>query len=659
MTGTSCDWCTPLPSRSAVDVVLSVVVAVVAYSVAHQALAANYRVAPAIEDLFVACTGRPGWMPDPNAVFALPQWTAFLERKIEYFPCDAIKGFRLFEVGITWDLQQYFHLALSTWFRFVGPTVNGFISFQSASYAITSVLAYLIFRLGLGRIIALACAAGFVSSSSHLAMAGLPIEYSKAPWALGVVLLCSVIVLRDTAGRPLRWAALTLGLVAGLGIGFKPDLIAIVPLAMLTPVLFVGPANRRGTSRKLTAALLVIAGVTVGGGAMLYRNFLAPTASLLPVQVLGGQDWQTESLHASSPLYDYAVTYDDSNVTWLINSYGQRVLGKTTISGFFSREMAEITARLVVDLWTTFPGDLVLRVMAATIRVLQLDGLSPYVAVAGLFLVFFRNRRHGWFVVFATAYLCAYVSLVFQRRHIFHLEFISWWLAGVVVQSIWLAAVEIVGAFREGRVASMLSDARARFLTPALGAALCLLLIGAGSWAVLIAARQYQQVRLIRLVEHYQQMPREKRGVTASPIGTGDVSLRIDGLSLQDREGGPDTAVSDYLVVSFRCRVPGAIGVKSKYLPPVADWSNWNRDFTLICADAGGESTLMMPIYQYGTAYRFDSLVISRVDAEALVSVSTMHSDPSVGIWLNLLLPNDWRARKWFETMKSPPAMPI
>ena len=642
-----------------VDAMLTGLVATVAYLVAHRALSANYRVAPAIEDLFAACTGRPGWVPNLALVYRLPEWTAFLDRKIAYFPCDAIKDIPLLEVGVTWDLQRYFHLVLSTWFRIIGPTVEGFITFQSASYAVTCALAFLIFRLGIGRVIAVACTAGFVWSSSHLSIAGLPIEYSKAPWVIGVVLLCAVIVLRDAAGKSVGWAALALGLVAGVGIGFKPDLIAVVPLAVLTPILFVGAMSARGFKRKAAAVLLVSVGVTIGGGSMLYRNFVAPAAgSLFPIQVLGGQDWQTESFHASSLLYDYGLTWDDSHVTWLINSYGHRVLGKTAISGFFSKEMQDVATRLLVDLWTTFPGDLVLRVMAATIRVVRLDGFSPYVALAGIFLVFVHSRRCGWFVLLSTVYLSSYVSLVFQRRHIFHLEFISWLLAGIVVQSLLATRETVMRAVCEGLEEGEIAAASARWMRPARDAAISLVLVAGAAWAVLAVAREYQQHQMIALVEHYQLMPEEPREIAVRPRGSGEVTVRIAGVSLEDRAVVGDVPTSDYIVAHFQCRSPGIFRVKSKYLPPVVDWNNWNRDFDVICADATGETTLMIPIYQYGADYRFDGLVMKQDDAVRLMSVATMRADPSVRLWLNLLVPSDWSTRRWFETMKSPPAMP-
>ena len=76
------------------------------------------------------CTGRPGWIPNPTTLKALPQWQAFIERKLEYFPCDSIAGVPLVEIGISWQRLEYFHRSLGLWFRIVGPTIDGFITFN-------------------------------------------------------------------------------------------------------------------------------------------------------------------------------------------------------------------------------------------------------------------------------------------------------------------------------------------------------------------------------------------------------------------------------------------------------------------------------------------------------------------------------------------------
>ena len=640
------------------DGALGAVVAVTAYVVAHAHLVATYRVAPAIEDLFAACGSQPGWMPNPTALQKMPEWTALLERQLAYFPCEVVAGLSPSEVGITWELQRYFHLVLANWFRIVGPTPDGFISFQSASYAITCVLAYAIFRLGLGRPVSLVCTAGFLWSASHLAAAGLPIEYAKAPWVLAILLLAGLVVKRSDADRDVRWLSLGLGLVAGVGIGFKPDVMALAPLAVFVPLLFAGTFRRDGRARKAAATALVLVGFAIGGGQMLAANFTAETGSLLPVQVLGGQDWQTESLHAESPLYDYGITWDDSYVTWMINSYGHRVLGTTRDSGFFSQEMQTVSTRMLQDMWQTFPGDLATRVLAAVYRVVRLNGFRRLMALTGLFLIFAYSRRDGWFVLLVTVYVSAYVSLVFQRRHVFHLEVIAWFYTGVVAQAALTAVATMWRAQQNGELLACLTSARA--LLPRAGAAgVRLAALAVGVWMVLTVARSVQQERLVSLVGHYLQVPADAREIEVRPRDTGEVTLRIAGLSLADRDAGPETVASDYLVTRFKCGAAGEIRVKSRYLPPLLDYENWNREYRLMCTASGEEATLMMPVYQYGLAYRFDGLVLSRADATTVVSASVMQAGTGVRLWPALLLPSDWPSRPWFARLRSPILMPL
>lgn len=645
--------------QRAIDAGLMGTIAVSAYLVAHNSLAATYRVAPALEDLMVACTGKPGWLPNPSALYVMPEWTALMERRIDRFPCELVQGLPLSEVGITWQLQEYFHLTLSTWFRIVGPVASGFLSFQSASYAVTCVMAYLIFRLGMGRLIALACTAGMVWSASHLGIVGLPIEYSKAPWVLAIVWLCGLMIRRDAAGQPIAWTAAALGLTTGVGIGFKPDVMATIPLAVATALVFVRRTPVGGLRRKAVATALVIAGLAVTGGPMLYRNFFAPTGSLLAVQMLGGQDFETEGLHASTPLYDYGLIYDDSHITWLINSYGHRVMGKTATAGFFSKQMQEMSTALLTDVWWTFPGDLALRVVAATIRVLRLNGLPWAVAAAGLFVVFAANRRAGWLAAFVTVYLCAYVSLVFQRRHFFHLEFLSWFYLGVLVESALTGAAALIGAWRAGEASRLIPATFAINRPGLLRASLAMLAIAGAATLMLTGGRAYQQGRVTDLVGHYQQRPREPRAVSVTDRGPGQVTLTVAGVSLRDRAPGVNATASDYVVLSLTCQSAGRVAVASKYLPPVVDYRNWNRHFDVVCAGPGTESTLMVPIYQYSPEFVFDGFVMAAVDAQAVRAAAVMNADTSVRLWLNLLIPADWRARSWYATLKMPPVMPI
>ena len=632
-----------LRSPAAVDAGTAVAVAIVGYVEAHRYLS-TFSVVPWIEDLLVPCTGRPGWIPAPDILKALPAWQAFLARQVEYFPCQALDGVPLVEVGAAWQQSEYFHRLLGAWFWLVGPTIDGFVTFQSMFHGATCGVAYLTFRLGLWRITSVACAAGLVWSSWHLTAVAMPIEYAKGPWVIAVVGLCGLLLRRDAGGQAVWPPALALGLATGIGMGFKTDLMAAVPLALFTAAVFVRRVPS-GPSRKLVATCCVLAGITVGSGWVMYRAVGVDRGSVLAVQFLGGMDWQTEATYAVSPNYDYGLAFDDSHITVLINTYANRVMGMAEPVHFYSRAMQDASVSLLRDLWTTFPGDLILRTIAATLRVIQLNGYGLPIAVAGLFVVLVRDLRAGWFVTFAVVYLSVYVSVVFQRRHFYHLEFISWGLAGVFAQA--LCMPHRVLSTRPG-VGSASPGITRRLVL----AGLSLAIVAGGGLVALTVARQFQQAAMIRLLEQYTQATREQHDLSRVQQSSGETLVRIAGISAAaDAAGHADEMRGDYAVITFGCRDDQPLRVASRYLPAGV---SWDRSFQVDCRGPGTTSTLMLPVYQYGSTWQFDGVMMSPTAVASLQTISAMPGNAGIGLWLPIQVSADWRNQSWFKTMRSP-----
>ncbi len=630
-------------SPIAIDAALALVVAVTAYLIAYRSLA-GFSVVPWVGDLLVPCTGRPGWVPNPEKLQALPQWQAFLSRQLEFFPCEALAGVPLVEIGNSWRQSEYFHRLLGLWFQLRGPAIDGFISFQSAFHAATCATAYLVFRLGLWRLVALGAAAGIAWSQWHLTAVAMPIEYAKAPWLLAAVGLCGLVLRRDAEGLSLWAPALALGLVTGIGIGFKTDLMAAVPLALMTTTLLVRRAPT-GPSRKGVATVCVLAGLALGGGNVIWRAFGAGQGSVLAVQFLGGMDWATERTHVVDPLYDYGLLFDDSHITVLINSYAQRVFGSAGPAYFYSSEMQRASGALLRELWATFPGDLVLRVMAATLRVMQLNGYGLVIATAGLFVIFVKDLRAGWLVTGAIVYLSAYVSLVFQRRHFYHLEFISWGLSAAVIQALCMPHLWLRTPARHERW----HGAGRRVL----GAAVSIAIVAFGAVAVLAVARSYQRAAVLTVIEDLAPASREDRGVRLAERPRGETLVQIDGISATDEDSAwpADHMRADYAAVVFECRDAAPIVVTAKFRPPAGAW---DRTYSVPCSAAATTSTLMLPIYQYGDTYRFDGLSMTSQARADLHSVAVVTPHHQARLWLPLRLPADWPARSWFATMRTP-----
>lgn len=618
------------------DLAVAAVLAIGSWLVASRALS-HLLAVPWIEDFLVPCTGRPGWTPDPVLVQARPEWASLLAGGLPQFPCSSIAGLPLVEVGASWRQVEYFHRALGLLYRLTGPTATTFASFQAMLFMASNMAIYGLFRLVTGRAIAIAGTVALMLSRWQLEALPFPIEYAKAPWMLAAMWLCGLLVLRSLDGRPVARTAFFAGVVAGIGTGFKPDVMAAIPMALAVALVFV--AGRRA---KVVALASVLAGVIVGAGPLVYRTWSTTSGSLLAVQFLGGQDSAAEAWFASTPYYDYGVSFDDSHITALLNSYGQRVLGTTTPFYFFSPDMQAASTRLLVELWSTFPGDLVLRAIAAAVRLLEFAAPGVIVATLGLTALFAMHRRAGWCAVFMGGYLAAYVSLVFQRRHFFHLEVIGWWLAAVLVQACWHVATS---TWRTERLPDL-----GRRITVAIAS---VIVVMASAWSVLAVARAYQQRVVTSAIAARLDAPFDARAYTAESRGEQSL-LRIAGVSA---DSGPapsaDAMRGDYLRIALSCRDAEPVNISLVYAEA---GRAWNRESRVPCA--GGESTFFAAVYQYGDAYRFEGVSVAHDQVAAVRSIGVVGRSAGIGAWPQLTLPAQWQHAVLHKVMRVPPVVP-
>ena len=182
----------------------------------------------------------------------------------------------------------------------------------------------------------------------------------------------------------------------------------------------------------------------------------------------------------------------------------------------------------------------------------------------------------------------------------------------------------------------------------------CALVGGVALWG----ARWFQHVTVRNLVQRYLALPRDPLVVASTLLPSGHILLRPEGLSLSDRAHEPEESTADYLVATFQCGDGAAISVRSQFAAPVVSYSNWNRDWQVPCAGPGTRSVLMIPVYQYAMRYAFEGLVVESPDASRLVAVEVLRPDPSVRLWLDLLVPADWHDRAWYESLRSPLRIP-
>ena len=611
---------------------------IVAYRYLDEGFDFSYR--DCSEDLLYPCVGRFGLTIKTAPLEASPQWQAFVQRRVNSLDCDAFRELPRVDAGHTWDLQRYLHATLSELFWLNGPHRSVFVGFLTFMFGLTVLACYGLFRLAVSPLIASLATLPMIFSDLHLRSAIHPSEYAKAPFILGSLFFLGLIVRRDLGLRGLISVSVAAGLTVGLGIGFKPDVLVCLPLAVVVIAAFAPPSS--GPRRRVLAIVTFLLAVSLSGWPMLKRHFFGEWGSLLPVQVLGGMDRNFGDYYARPSLYDYGLRFDDSHVTFLINSYNQRVHGSQAVVQFYSKEMQRAATLLLIDLDRLFPSDLLLRTWAGIVNVLKLSRFGVPAALAVVPVLFITNVRLGSCVAFLLLSAVGYVSLVFQPRHFFHLEWVPWWFAAVVVQQ----GVMLFG------VVSRKDDSRApahhrlyQWVMLRAHRILLLLVLVSALFCAFVLVRQHQQSRVAALVDVYGRATEERVATVATVGDDGSARVSPSGLGSAPH---PTPLVEDYLVLEVECRTTEDADIVGVYEQPTSP----RERMTVPCSTASRHWKLFWPVYQYPPSSRFEWFEWSSDAPIRITGIHRVNDLSHVPVLLKLAVPDDVGSRRWYQTLR-------
>ncbi len=377
-------------------------------------------------------------------------------------------------------------------------------------YLLTAVAAYALFRQAMGRILSALATLVFVASPSVLFILPNLRDFAKAPFFLFAMLWLLLIVVRRRGAGRFMGLAFLLGLTMGIGQGFRPDFLILLPISVFV-LLFADVRARRWRRRILLRATAI---------AIFLVTFVASAWPPLEEYRQSGESYHNVMVGFASvnnrPLgirpgsYEFVSSYLDSFVSATRQSYGERVCGFSDRDAPLGRETGNA---FILDVATTFPADMLTRAYAAVLWVLNgysLDyhrgkqihhlplGGIWYAAAALLILSRRSLARAGWLFALLL-FFSGYVSLQFHYRHCFHLGVIPLLVAGFLLNQAWRLCSASTDA-RRAAFRSVLppwqSAAGFRMLVFAAGAALVLV-------APLAAARAYQHLRLDSAKESY------------------------------------------------------------------------------------------------------------------------------------------------------------
>jgi hypothetical protein len=635
-----------------------------------------------------------GYVNPANA--QVPELTQFLAVQRDDFQCDA----RLAEAQpapIDPLQRAYRYLMTSvawTW------TLQGRVAWSALSplyglfFAATIVLLFAVFRQGMGTWLAVVLAVVIAVSPLHVAYLAQLRDYSKAPFVLALVLLAMRMILPPQPMRRAVRLAAVAGVVTGIGMGFRNDLLIAVPALLAALLLFVPQHEELRRWRRLAppAAYMAAFLLTLSPMWSIYR--VGGGNSSQHLVVLGLGEGFTEELGLDNGgLYNWLHDYRDEYAHALISGHATRRLAEKTFLRIYGPEYDRAAGDYLRQVALNFPADLVTRVYASTLRVLELPYQArlipphdqylklprrifvvrdrfqramapvwlPIVGVA-LFILTLIRVRLGLFAIGTVFYLSAYPAIQFGERHYFHLEFISWWALGFVAS---LCARAAVSMMRERRWPPSLRPPQGwrRGLTHA---GIITVLVAVVLAAPLAAVRRYQHRNLAELFNRYLAAPVEDSPL--QPVALGDGRVRFASTFPSDPSwpgGTSDVVVSELFVAEFG--------------GPSCDSLKFDAYFRYEAAEAQFDFTRHLPVqpplsvstplriyfpayfhrprvvggeHRLNTGYRFVGLDVPESGAGCVMRLARISDVTTLPLLFELRLPPNWERADLLQTIR-------
>lgn len=611
--------------------------------------------------------------PQPGTAVRIERLASFLSDGQQTFDCrDLPADAAELPVNIFQLAHRYLMLLCGLVWRVTGVSWPALRLVSGMLAGLTGGLLFLFFRAGMHRGVAVAATCVAVLSPLHLSHVPHLRDYAKAPF-FACMLLAMALVLRRGSGRPWTMAVMAAaGATLGIGFGMRTDVVLYLPL-VLVALLVIRPGfdRRELLTKGCSAAAAIVSFVIVA--APIARGYQSGD-NFAHVGMLGLTDSSRDWLRLNAPDYSFGYRYDDGYQATKIVAFADQRAELAAPFVLTSPEYATWGNRLYREILWTFPADILVRAWAAVFRVFSLPterydlGVSAW---AGPVLRTALTARDWvlspfgaidsavWLVAFVVAVAVVdlpvailiglvvivfpgLVSVQFQGRHVFHLEFLPYFMWGTTVAWVWSAV---------RRAHWPVADWRAI----AIRTAACVVTIAVVLVAPLAAARRYQVTQVGGLLDAYATAPRQPllqapvslpSGVTRLPIILPPLSRAhfIDTHVLNVRVGS-EACDSDMVTLTFR------------YLarPPFTDLTD---SVSLVVPQAPAILQHVFPVFTPGRrsatpdGFAFTGVDIASSETACVAGIDAYTTPEHLPLALEATIRPDRTRRQLYETLR-------
>jgi hypothetical protein len=493
-------------------------------------------------------------------------------------------------------------------------------------------------------------------------------DLNKAPFILAALLVIAWLVLRTPTRLRLCGVMAMLGLWLGIGYGFRPDILIVLPLLIAT-ILFFRPLPLRSTMADSMIASLVLLSSFVIAASPILLAFIGSNGGSCQWHwgLLGLSDIHTGILGLIPANYSWLNHYNDLIVWRSVESYGERVFSLPA-TGYCTPLYDQVSKALYLEIFRTFPADFMTRGVTAAWRVISPDLWNvslPKFFPSWNFFVDNRGFIHGalllsWVVlvlatlawnirvglilICAVAYISAYPAIQFDYRHYFHLAFLTLLPLGVAVG--WMYSFFITALSRgTGKV----RESARRLLYPRAWGRSAAILVGISITFLLvyISARQIQVESARQLFERYLQANGAPITLELRPVSEGRIALT----TIAPDYRSPNNIHGRMLRLEIGGSACFAGTKKISMELGRADNPNhyFRKDLIFDFDFARKHATVFFPVYFQQGVISDVSLVMPPEDIDCIKHAAWLRSEELPSLWVQAILYPDWRQERLYQ----------
>lgn len=605
--------------------------------------------------------------PEPEAM------TVFLQGRVGNFDCNSILPE---QKAVPPDLFQGAHrnlmLTVAGWWRAFGVSWTGLTTLYGMIFGLSAGFTYVLLRTAMQRPLAFLLTCFFILSPPQLFNLPHLRDYIKAPFMLAAIAMIAWLLKGRVQPILMTRLLAATGLFIGIGIGFRIDLIILVPL-FVAVILFMQPGPWLPDLRKrlVVAATFLVCFIVAASPTLISMR----GGSNMPhVIILGLMEEFDQRLGIDPAHYGLGYHYLDMYANTLVSSFAYGASDVGTAISYPSTLYDSAGISYIVDVYKTFPADIFARYLAALWRILHLPIVAP-VTFEDLYF-FYDDYRPQWLmavthhpvweiILIATistcailiafksfklliavflviCYLCGYPFLQFGVRHYFYLEVISLWIFGLCIQQIFLSPPRKWRDFLKSPHRGGATSASSRIWgSRGLRAIGAIVLIFGLPLALLGLTRIYQTNRLGTVFAAYASTPTEAVATERSNGNAGWNIFRLSDTSgLLNGATKPEDMKTISLVATFDSKSCGkdAVHIRFKYqsTAPTYEFSQTKS----IGIDR--HTRIFFPAFFRPGLSAFIGIEMPAEELSCLISIERLADTPPLRIPLTVTLPQNW-----------------